>query len=83
MQTKHIFVGTASELGVRFYTGKTSLSSLHPSPSPIPVVFLRTVPVWFLCCSSSLRVCGFKCGICVVLICSSLLPLVPREGRVS
>ena len=64
--------GIPSELWVRFCTNKTSLSH--------PVVFVLIIPRRFFCCNS-LFVCGFICGVCSVLICSSsLLLLVPREG---
>ena len=43
--------------------------------------FLLTIPMRFLCCSSSsLCVDGFICSVCFVIIFSSSFPLVPRES---
>ena len=70
MWTEHIFViGAASELRVWFRASKTGLqlSSYLTGRSSVAV----------LC----LCVCGFKCDVCFVLICSSShLLLVYREG---
>ena len=68
----YLSYGGASELRVRFRVSKAGLCPpplppppRPPPPPPPPVVFLRTVPRWFLCFSSSLfmrwwfRMCPF------------------------
>ena len=67
---------TKFELRAKLHQSKSGLSSpdLHHS-----IVFLLTIPRWFLCCSFSLFVYGgFIYCICFVIMCSSFLLSVPH-----